>query len=326
MKSQSFFLLILFLVHLNVSAESLRVLIAGNAEISLDNPEGTAVTLSYIDSALISLKGDLRFFRGIQLDLTAPPGFPVYRGFLAFAFYGNLMTIPEPGVADVECRQLHFEALPNRIINTWQIPIRGSHGLRASPYIMIPIDLAPPATFPLIFRILPVVKGISEELEMMVFNLQVKPILGDEGAVRIGFNYPQQLQGKPVTVLIDDMVIDNHRDELLLKEGEHHLLVLSEDYRNESRRFMIERAKILDLVVDLQDPTPLLIFESPEGSLIFVDNRPVSDIRRPYPVEPGLHEVRIQMSNYSIIRPITVQKGKTYRVALSVDLNITENN
>jgi len=325
LKPPSIVIALFLLAIIHLEAESLRVLIAGEAVISLDRTEGSSVSLSYVDSALISLKGDLRFFRGIQLDLTAPAGFPVYRGFLASALYGNLAFVPDPGIADIECSQLHMETLPNRIINTWQIPIRSLHGLRASPYVMIPTDVVSPISFPLVFRLLPVVKGISEELEKMIFNLQVKPILGDEGAVKINIKYPQQLPGKPLTVLIDDEVISNHHEELLLKEGEHHLVILSEDYRNESRRFLVEKAKILDLIVELQDPTPLLVFESPEGALIFVDNKQVSDSRIPYPVEPGLHEVRIQMSNYSIVRPVTVQKGKTYRIALSVDLNITEN-
>ena len=88
---------------------------------------------------------------------------------------------------------------------------------------------------------------------------------------------------------------------------------------------MVERAKILDLAVELLDTTPLLVFESPEGAKIYVDNRQVMDINSPFPVEPGSREVRFQMNNYSIIRPVIVQKGKTYKIALSVDVNITEN-
>jgi hypothetical protein len=88
----------------------------------------------------------------------------------------------------------------------------------------------------------------------------------------------------------------------------------------------VERAKILDVSVELQDPTPLILFEYPEGARIFLDNVPVSNPQSPRAVEPGVHEVRFQVSDYSIIRPITVQKGKTYKIALSVDVNISESN
>lgn len=319
-------LIMVFLICTRLEAESARVFIVGKADISPDRPEGASVSLSYTDSVLVSLGGDLRFYRGIQLDLTAPPRFPaVGAQTLATVLYSDLEAVPEPEIADIEGKQLFLEVLPAKIINTWQIPLRFSHGFRNSPYITIPTGVIPPSSFPLVFRLMPVIKGISGELETMTFDLRIRPILGDEGLISISFNYPEQLPDRPIIVLIDDELIPNPTGELLLKEGEHHLVILSDDYRNHSRRFMVERAKHLGLSVELQDLTPLLLFEYPEGAEIFVDSRRVSDLTVPYPVEPGPHEVRFQMSNYSVIRPVNVQKGKTYRIALSVDINITEN-
>ena len=325
MKTKACFIIFLILLSFDLGAEPVRVLIAGEALISLDRLEGTTVALSYTDTALIRLAGDQRFFRGIQLDLSAPQNFLAYRGSLALALYADLDRVPQIGIDDIDARQLYFNTLPDKILNTWQIPMRTFHGLRSSPYVAIPTDIIHPSSFPILFRLLPVVKGISEELEKMSFYLQVKPILSDEGALRINFSYPAQLQGRPIAVLIDDAVIEKYNEEFLIREGEHHLLILSEDYRNVSRRFLIERAKTLELQIELQDPTPLLIFEHPEGARIFVDSKLIAYTYTPYPVEPGIHELRFEMSNYSIVRPISVQKGKTYRIAVSVDLNITEN-
>jgi hypothetical protein len=317
---------ILFFLSFSLKAESLRTLIAGVHKVSLDNLEGATVPLSYTGSALILLEGDTRFFRGIQLELTAPQAWLAYRGSLAAVIYGDLDIIPGPGVVDMEGRQLSFEPLPNKIQNIFQIPLHQDHGLKNSPYAAIPAGIVPPLSFPLLFRLMPVIKGISEEMETMTFNLLVKPILSDQGAVRISFRYPEQLPGRAFTVLVDDEVVENPGGERLLKEGEHNLVVLSVDYRNQSRRFVVERAKVLDLSVELQDPTPLISFEYPEGAGIFLDNAPVSNPQAPQPVEPGLHEVRFQVGDYSIIRPIAVQKGKTYKVALSVDVDVSETN
>jgi hypothetical protein len=158
----------------------------------------------------------------------------------------------------------------------------------------------------------------------MTFQLSVKPIFSDEGAVRFIPRYPEQLQGRPFTVLIDDVLVENPSIELLLKEGEHHLVILSEDYRNESRRFMVERARVLELAVELQDPTPLIILESPENTRVFLDNRLVRNESEAIPVEPGVHEVKFQVSDYAITKSITVQRGKTYRIALTVDVSVSE--
>jgi hypothetical protein len=310
---------------MGLGAESLRVIIVGEAEISPDRPEGSTIWLSYLDSVLIRLNGESRFYRGIQLDLTAPQGFLAYRGSMASAFYSNLSANPMLGVADLDAHQMSYQDLPNRILNTWQIPLRLAHGFRSSPYVTVLAEIVEPPSFPIIFRLLPVIKGISPELERMIFQLNIRPILSDEGAVRINIIYPEQLPGRPVTVLIDDEVIANPLDVLFLREGDHDLVVLSDDYRNQSRRFKVERAKTLDLTMELQDTSPLLVFEYPDGVRIFIDSRELYDTQAPYAVEPGLHEIRFQLSNYSIIRPITVQRGKTYRIALSMDVDITEN-
>ncbi|MDR1277655.1 MAG: hypothetical protein LBK02_02805 [Treponema sp.] len=305
-------------------AESLRVLIAGDMEISLDNSAVVSIPLAYNGSVVLSLGEDTRFFRGIEVELSAPQIWLSYRGSLGMAVYADLDKTPAAGTADIQGRRVISEPLPNKIQTVYQIPIRASHGLRSSPYVTVIAGYIPPSSFPLVFRIMPVIKGLSEELESMVFQLSAKPILSDEGAVRLSARYPEQLQGKPFTVLIDDTVIENPLEERLLKEGEHHLMVLSDDYRNESRRFIIERARLLDLTIELQDPTPLILFEGPENALIFLNDRPVLGASGPVPVDPGVHEVKFLVGDYTITRSVTIQRGKSYRMALMVDITVSE--
>jgi len=324
MKSRTGILFFLLLVSFQVQGESFRALVAGVNKVSLSGPESGAVPLSYVSSSLIQLEGDTRFYRGIQLELTAPANYLNYRGSLAVVLYGDLNKTPETGIADLEGRRLGSEPLPAKIQTIYQIPLKADNGLRTTPYVTVLSAVIDPSSFPLLFRLMPVIKGISDELETMVFSFSVKPILSDEGALRISFRYPENLPGRPLTVLIDDGVIDNPGEERLLKEGEHHLVILSDDYRNQSSRFVVERAKVLDLTVELQDPTPLLIFEYPEETKVYLDNVLLPNSRVPQPAEPGLHELRFQVGDYTVVRPLFVQKGKTYRVALSVDVNVSE--
>jgi hypothetical protein len=291
-------------------------------KVSLDGRESVSLPLNYNGSALVSLGEETRFFRGLEFELQAPQPWLFYQGSLAMAVYADLDRVPSTGVADLSGRRVAFEPLPGKLQMVYQIPLRSGHGLRNSPYVSVPAGITLPSSFPILFRIMPVIKGLSEELETMVFHLGVKPILSDEGAVKLSPRYPERLQGKPFTVLIDDVLIENPAEERLLKEGEHHLVILSENYRNESRRFVVERAKVLDLTVELQDPTPVIVFEAPQNARIFLDNAPVT--RESVLVEPGIHEAKFQVGDYTIIKTLTVQRGKTYRVALSVDINISE--
>jgi hypothetical protein len=310
-------------VYIEAGAETLRILVVDALEVSQDSGSGLSASLAYNNSVLITLGGESRFFRGVELELSASQQWLPYQGSLAVTAYSDLDQIPKAGVADLNGRGFLNEPLPAKLRTVYQIPLRSGHGMRSSPYATV-LPALLPESFPIVFRIMPIVKGLTEELETMRFRLGVKPILSDEGAVRISFRYPEQLTGKPFTVLIDDIVVENPGEERLLKEGEHHLMILSDDYRNESHRFLIERAKVLDLAIELQDPTPLIIFEAPEDALIFLDNEPVALGLTPVPVESGTHEVRFQVSDYAIVRQITVQRGKTYRVALAVDVNVSE--
>ena len=308
---------------LRAAAESIRVIIAGNLEAALEK-SGGPIPMNFNDSALISLGEDIRFIKGVELELNAPQHWLSNRGSLAMEIYADLDKTPAPGIADLQARRISFEPLPAKIQMIYQIPIRPSHGLRSTPYVTVPAEVTAPASFPVLFRIMPVIKGFSEDITSMVFQFSVRPILSDEGSVKLIARYPDQLRGKPFTVLIDDAVIPDFSEEILLKEGEHQLVVLSDDYRNENRRFKIERAKTLELSIVLQDPTPLIIFEAPQNARIFLDNTPLTRDREAIPVEPGIHEAKIQVGDYTITKTLVIQRGKTYRVVMAVDIDVIE--
>jgi hypothetical protein len=305
------------------TGELTRVLIDGSLTVSADNPAGSSISLSYISSTVISLVNDSRFLRGVELIITVPQAYLAYRDSLAVAVYADIGQVPSDGVTDIEAAMIFLEPIPNKIQTVFQLPIRSGHGLHTTPYVTVPNHIIQPRSFPILVRIMPIIKGISEAIEKMRFTLTAKPVLSNEGALSLSFRYPEQLHGKPFVLLIDDILIERANDIHLLKEGEHHLLILSEDFRNENRTFFIERSKTLELTIDLQDPTPLIFFEAPQKTVIYFDNGLVN-IDKPLAAEPGKHEIKIQLNDYSIIRSITVQKGKKYKVSLLVDLNISE--
>ena len=65
-------------------------------------------------------------------------------------------------------------------------------------------------------------------------------------------------------------------------------------------------------------------FEAPENARIFLDNAPVLRERESVPVEPGVHEAKFQIGDYTVIKTLTIERGKTYRVAMAVDINVLE--
>jgi hypothetical protein len=321
-----FKLFIIFLLFpvLYSGAESFRTRVEGRVEVTPARPSGNSVSVGIEGAVLIALGSESRFLRGIEIEITAPQAWLRYQGAIVMAMYSALNPQSPSGVADIDGTRIAYEPLPARLQIIYQIPVRQAHGLRTTTNITVPTGIIQPASFPILFRAIPAIKGLSDELENLAFSITARPIISDEGAVRIVPRYPPQLRNRPFTVLIDDNVVNNISEQLILKEGEHHLVVRSDDYRNESRRFVVERAKVIDLTIELQDPTPIVIFEAPENAQIFLNNRRITQGRDPITVEPGNHEIKFQIGDYTVIRTLTVQRGKTYRVALAVDVSVNE--
>ena len=324
-KTTAALLFFLFFSCVNLFSESFRTNIEGSIEITPEKMTGGSVTLGINSSVFLTLGPEARFLRGIELEIIAPQGWLSYRGSLVMMIYNNISSQTNAliGLSDITANQIILEPLASRINIIYQIPVRQAHGMRTTTTVTVPSSIALPSAFPVLIRFSPVIKGLSSELENMTFNLTARPILNDEGAVRLAFQYPAQLANRSFTALIDDKIIDNIREQIMLKEGEHHLVILSDDYRNESRRFIVERAKVIDLSVELQDPTPVLIFEGPQNAQIFLNNSRISRDQI-IKVEPGVHEVRFQVGDYTLIQTVNVSKGKTYRIALAVDLTVKE--
>ena len=308
---------------LNLHSESFRTTVDGILEVSPERALEGPVSIGINSSFFITLDADARFLNGIELEITAPQAWLRYGGSLVMIMYNSLNQPVSIGVADLTGNRIAFEALPSRLRIVYHIPIRANHGLRTTTSVTVPTGIIAPSTFPLLFRLMPVNKGLSSEFENLRFNVTARPILSDEGAIRLVPRYPPQLRNRPFTVLINDVVVTDINELIMLREGEHHLVILSDDYRNESRRFTVERGRIVDLILELHDPTPMLIFEGPQNAEVYLNNTLVRS-RDPIPIEPGTHEVRFIIGDYTVIRTINVQRGKTYRISLEVDLIISE--
>ena len=320
---KAFILLICLLFScISLQAQPFRTVVEDSIEISTERPAGSSVQIGINSSVLLTLGGDTRFIRGIEIEINAPQAWLQYRGSLVMVVHNNINPQSPSGIADINGPQIALEPVPARLQTIFQLPTRQNHGLRTTTSVIVPGGIALPSTFPVLFRFMPVIKGLSSELENMIFNLTARPIYSDEGAVRLTARYPALLRDRPFTVLIDDRVINNINEQVVLREGEHHLVVLSDDYRNESRRFIVERSKVLDLIIELQDPTPILIFEGPQNAVVYLNNTRINNIFEPVTVQPGSHEIRFQVGDYTVTQNINVQRGKTYRIALNVDLFI----
>ena len=146
----------LFFLAIPAKAESFRALVTGEITVSADTPEGSSVNLAYNGSAAIRLGSNIRFLRGVELELSAPQAWLSYRGSLAMLVYGELDSQPVIGVNDLEGKRIAFEPLPDKLKMVYQIPLRQAHGLRSSPYATVLPGITLPASYPILFRLMPI--------------------------------------------------------------------------------------------------------------------------------------------------------------------------
>jgi hypothetical protein len=304
-----------------VPAEMVKAPIAGKLLVNTAENEAVTAVFPETQAIILDIDGDTRFLRGVEIELTAPQNIFARNAFV-LTLYREVKETGETA-DEWDAKQVYTENLAGKIAPVYQIPFRVDSGFRRTPYVTVLPEVLDATAFPLLLRVTPV-KALSDETAL--FQLSVKPVSGDEGAVKLTLRYPQLLRDRPVSVLIDDEVVENIVAVQLLREGEHQLLIISEDYRTESRRFYVDRGKTTEISITLKDTTPLLLFEAPDRALIFINNRRIIAIDAPYPIAPGIYDIKIQVSDYTIIKTVQIQKGKTYRVAFTMDMSVDETN
>lgn len=309
-------------------AEDFRVQLLAMMEVDPANPEGMKANLSFADGVAVLLPEDRSFLAGVELELRIPAAVQARpENFLEY-LYRSVRPAPSRSAVAYSGSTLHWQVLPARVSHVIQIPLGPDSGLKAGPYAtLLPSQEA--SSFPLVFRLMPSNKGLTEDMEKAVFQLRVRPLLRDEGRLRLSFVHgPGVPANAALELSVDGAVIAEPLEPMILKAGRHDLRLSGPDVRDEFRSFTIEQARELPLQIALQDVTPRLILEYPERSRVELDGKPLADDARGeqpgIPLSPGDHIITFLVGDYSLQRRITVQRGRTYRVSLLIDMSIEE--
>lgn len=311
---------------LTAAAEDIRVKVAANLSLGGQAAEGQKAVLVYSDGAGIHLPEDLSFIEGVELELRVPPAVQSAKGSFIFFVYKRLSPAPDPRQVSYSGEKLVMAVVPSRVAQVYQIPLRKSTPLKGSPYTIL-LPVAGPEDFPLLFRLMPAMKGLPDELETAQFQLRAKPVYADLGRVRISFKWAEGLdQSSPLTVLVDDVELKDPRESFMLKPGNHSLRVTGPNVRDEFRAFTVSQARNHEIAVELEDVTPRLVLEFPEKTRIELDGKGLAgkEAKEPIALTPGEHVIGFFVGDYAIQRRLQVQRGKTYRVSLLVDVKVEE--
>jgi hypothetical protein len=308
------------------SAEELRSVVGGIASVTAENAEGAQLSLGFDEALAILVPKESPFIQGIEIEIRSPRAAIVAPGGFSYELWRRIEPSPDRKRLSYRGERVITQPLPARAGYAIQIPTRADHELKKDPYATILPIVAGIRDFPLLLKIVPIAKGISADAEAAKFQVRVRPLLNGQGGLSLKLRYPDvpAAPDRAVTILVDERKVDPS-STIILQAGTHRVGVSSEAYRDESRVVAIEEGRVAELVVELQDTTPVVTIEAPDAALVTLDGAKVDHVARPsLTVEPGDHVVSCKIGDYTVARKFTAARGKSYRLVLEVELSVQE--
>lgn len=280
------------------------------------------------DALAITLPSDTTFLQGIELDIKIPEVLSRYYGSVAYSLYTGITPTPTADSINYTGTREMIDTIPGSLSLNLIIPLTEPNTIRQNPYTLIlpaVYNLDSPVIF---FRFQLVMKGIPEEYEKDPFVVTVKPVYIDKGRMTLNLIYPLDENGQilenPYTVFIDEQLVKLENQTMILDTGNHHISVVSDHYRNETRTFSIEPAKTTDVDIELRDIAPTLQFVAPDNTVVFLDGVEIPYTKEAFVISQGDHTIRFVIGDYETVKTIQAVNGRSYVINLSLDVEVTE--
>ena len=315
-----------------LSAETFRVGQCHVVNLKEETDFSAVKKLGLNDSIAIYLPEERLFLEGIEIKMDIPEETAMWRDCCGAYVYDGIRPAPSEQQIDFTGNKIFFGVLPGKLSWVLQIPLTQNASFKTNQYTNT-IEKIPSAQGNFVFvRLQQVMKGVPDEVMNSKITFNVRPILSDKGLVTIGFEYPQsesqsETEEIPnITVFVDNAPYSQQAvaEGLLLTSGIHNVSVISENYRTEVRKVRIDQAKKSELLIELKSIEPTVIITAPEGAIVYLDDQLFESLNKEFVLTEGDHKVRCVIGDYEIVRTLSVSKGRTYKVNLTVDLQISE--
>lgn len=315
-----------------LSAETFRVGQCHVVNLKEETDFSAVKKLGLNDSIAIYLPEERLFLEGIEIKMDIPEETAMWRDCCGAYVYDGIRPAPSEQQIDFTGNKIFFGVLPGKLSWVLQIPLTQNASFKTNQYTKT-IEKIPSAQGNFVFvRLQQVMKGVPDEVMNSKITFNVRPILSDKGLVTIGFEYPQSdsqsetEETDNITVFVDNAPYSQQAvaEGLLLPSGIHNVSVISENYRTEVRKVRIDQAKKSELLIELKSIEPTVIITAPEGAIVYLDDQLFESLNKEFVLTEGDHKVRCVIGDYEIVRTLSVSKGRTYKVNLTVDLQISE--
>ena len=329
----SVFCLMLFsMASTSLFAETFRVAKCHIINLKEDTDFSDSQKLGLNDALAIYIPEERLFLEGIEIKMEIPEDMAMWRDCCGAYIYDSIRPAPTSQQIDYSGSKIFFGVVPGKLSWILQIPLTKNAQFKTNQYTKT-IEQIPSAKGNFVFlRLQQIMKGVPDEVMNSKINFTVRPILSDKGQLKIKLETPQldeqqvQSEENNITIFIDNEVCPAEDSEkgVLLASGIHNVNVISENYRTEVRKVRIDPAKKMELAITLKSIEPTVIITAPEGATVFLDDEKFEALGKEVVITEGDHKISCSIGDYQIVRSLSITKGRSYKVNLTVDLQISE--
>lgn len=292
--------------------------------IQLEGPfDKKATEISVNDSVAIQLPEDTTFIQGIEINIKVPKEVAEWRDSVAWSLYSSVTPKPSTDRIDysgIRAETGTFDSLSLNLL----VPLEKRNSIKKDAYSRL-VEFIPEKKDVMVFlRFQLVMKGVSDSLMNSRFVVQAKPILIDKGTISLKATTPEGLQAEHYTVFMDGKQVEMGKSGLLADTGTHNISIVSDSYRNELRTITVEQAKNTEVEILFRDIKPVIRLAAPEKTKIVFDETEYTAPVDPFTTTQGDHTVKFIIGDYEIVRTITVSDGRSYNIAVNIDVLINE--
>lgn len=302
------------------SGQNLRTAVAGVVRLDPAAPEGVGIALRYNEAVGILLPEKPLFIEGVEIELRIPRQFQGAESSVAWSLYAGVRPEPGPGF-DYVVETIVSQLLPSRVSMVLRIPLVQNHGIRSSPFYTLIPSVQGPGKYPLLFKLSPAGKGLSAAMENAEFRAIIRPVLANEGGIRVVL--PPDQAGLKHQIFVDDQPANVDEGLVIAARGLRTVRVTAPGYKDEVVSVTVVPGIIRVAEIDLQPDLPRLSIFAPQGAVISLNGQVVPPAEwASVALEPGEQTVNCRIGDYTISRRFSAVRGKRYTLELNIELTI----
>ena len=302
--------------------------IRGNVVNSIEIGDSSAgkeisFTMNIEDIFSVTVDRDSRLVKGFETEIRIPADMRDYGNSFALMLYKKISPQVRTGIGTYYGSRYGTISLPDASRFFIRVPFRDQLPKESVPYTNVMGEVLSAGDFPVMFTLLPLMKGFPSSLYSSKFQVTVRPLLKDYGKAVLDIQHSDGIKTEDITVLIDGVSIDTGKSEHLLPAGEHSIDITAPGIPGTNRIFTVTAGKTETVNIDLELPESRVFVDAPPSAAVYIDGEKIETAgNNSLVLPPGEHLVLFKIDDYKISKKFVIEAGKDCKISLFLDIFI----